>query len=67
MFKLTGSSGRRNSGGGGVTQSSRVSGLTELRQRDITTDNRRRPAFLPQTPQEQTFDSSSPSLGGLES
>jgi hypothetical protein len=64
MFKLTGVSGRRNASA--TRQTPRVSGLTALRGRDIATDNRRRPAFLPDTPQEQGFDSDGPRLQGLE-
>lgn len=66
MFKLTGRAGLRRAGGGGVTQSSRIGGLSGLRARPLATDNHRRPAFLPDTPQEQTMDSNSPRLGGLE-
>jgi hypothetical protein len=64
MFKLTKGSGLRRASPSG--QTSRVSGLHGLRGRDLTTDNRRRPAFLPDTPQEQGFDGKNPRLSGLE-
>lgn len=57
MFKTTGKSGlRRSSGGGSGTP--RVSGLTQLR--GTTPPHLMRPPFLPDTPQEQTFDSNTP-------
>lgn len=63
MFKTTGKSGFRRSrgSGGGVRRVSatRLVHVTEVQQH-------RRAAFLPDTPQEQTFDSNSPRLQGLE-
>ena len=65
MFKWTGKSGRRNSGGTGVAQTSRIrSPMNKFRQ--ATVRELHRVAFLPDTPQEQTFDSNSPRLSGLE-
>jgi hypothetical protein len=65
MFKSLGRGGiRRASGRGG--QTSRVSGLTSLRGRNIEDEQRRRPAFLPATPQEQVRDYQGPRVSGLE-
>lgn len=58
MFKATGSSGRRNAGRTASSGSGRISGLHGLRGADTTVSRRRRPAFLPDTPEEQTIDSS---------
>lgn len=67
MFKMTkGGSGLRRAGGGGSTQSSRISGLSQIKQAPTEVSRRRRPAFLPDTPEEQAFDSSSSRLSGLE-
>lgn len=57
MFKLTkgGRGLRRSSGGGGQTP--RVQGLKAIRA-NSTAPHPTRPAFMPDTPQEQAFDSS---------
>jgi len=55
MFKWLNSSGRRNASPTG--QTGRVTGITALRGSDITLSQRRRPAFLPDTPEEQGYDS----------
>lgn len=62
MFKLTGQSGRRNANPTG--QTGRISGLNQLRQGPMM--HPQRPAFQPETAQEQTFDSSNSRLSGLE-
>lgn len=54
MFKGL-SSGRRNASGGGRT--ARVSSAAMGHGRDLSTEQHRRPAFVPDTPQEQGFDS----------
>lgn len=66
MFKWTGKSGLRRSGGGGANSSGRVSGLHGLRGSSTEVSRRRRPAFTPDTPEEQAFDSNSSRLSGLE-
>jgi hypothetical protein len=58
LFKLTRPSGRYNAKP--TRQTNRVQGVTNLRGSDITLSQRRRPAFLPDTPEEQTWDSNSP-------
>lgn len=61
MFKLTrGGNGLRRSSQGAGGRPSRVSGLTQLRGSDVTLSQRRRPAFLPDTPEEQGWDSNTP-------
>ena len=65
MFKLTGNSGSRKSSGGGA-RVGRVSSTRMGHGRDLSTEQHRRPAFLPDTPQEQGFDSDGPRIGGLE-
>ena len=67
MFKWTGSSGRRDAGGGGVSQTGRVTGMTQMRQAPTEVNRRRRPAFLPDEPEQQAWDSNSSRLSGLES
>lgn len=67
MFKQTNSSGRRNSGGSGAKQTGRITGMTQMRQAPTEVSRRRRPAFLPDEPEQQAWDSSSPRLSGLES
>ena len=47
--------GRRNASPTG--QTGRVHGLMALRGSDISLSQRRRPAFMPDTPQQQTYDS----------
>jgi hypothetical protein len=66
MFKWTGRSGRRNSSGGGVAQASRRIVSPNNKFRGTQVRQLHRPAFLPDTPQEQTQDSSSSRLHGLE-
>lgn len=66
MFKWTGKSGRRSAGGGGANSSGRVSGLHGLRGSDTTVSRRRRPAFMPDTPEQQGFDGKNSRLHGLE-
>lgn len=63
MFKLTGSTGfRAGRGGGGA--GGRVNAAV---MKNVSPMPRlRRVAFLPDTPQEQTFDSSGARLQGLE-
>jgi hypothetical protein len=63
-FKLTGHSGMRRSGGGGHSAGSRVNAgvMNDAGPMPVL----RKPAFVPDTPQESTFDSNSPRLGGLE-
>ena len=63
-FKLTGKSGLRRSAGRRHTP--RIQGLAAGRDGGIVRDHTR-PAFLPNSPQEQAWDSNSPRLGGLES
>jgi hypothetical protein len=55
MFKLTKNSGRRNANA--AARTARVSSARMGHGRDLSTDMRRRPAFLPDTPQEQGYDS----------
>lgn len=62
MFKLTGTSGRRNaSGGSGVARVS-ATRLTRV----TSAPGPRTVAYQPDTQQEHAFDSSSPRLQGLE-
>lgn len=58
MFKSTKGSGMRRSGSSGSRQSGRISGMTQMRQAPTEVSRRRRPAFLPDTPEEQAVDSS---------
>jgi len=58
MFKSTGASGYRKASPTG--QTSRVTGVTNLRGSDISLSQRRRVAFLPDTPEEQTWDYDGP-------
>lgn len=56
MFKLTGRSGLRRSSGAAAQP--RVGGIpTGIAGSDITLSQRRKPAFVPDIPEEQTFDS----------
>lgn len=65
MFKLTkGGSGLRRASG--TAQTPRISGLKGLRGSDLTLSQRRRPAFLPDTPEEQGWDGKNSRLSGLE-
>ena len=64
MFKLTGSSGYRRSGGGGYKSGPRVISTRMGSVHQIIFPMA--PAFSPDTPQERTFDSDSPRLQGLE-
>jgi len=64
MFKLTGTSGRRNSGGG-AKASARVD-ATRLVHVTPDTPGPRVVAYQPETQQEHGFDSNSPRLSGLE-
>lgn len=58
MFKLTkGGSGARRAGGGGAPQSGRISGLHGLRGA-VHPRRYGRGAFMPDTPEESNFDSS---------
>lgn len=56
MFKLTGRGGRRNAGGTGVAQASGRIKSPFNRFRSGPAPALHRPAFLPDTPQEQGFD-----------
>lgn len=61
MFKSTGKSGLRRSGG--APSQPRVSGIpTGIAGAPLAAQVLRRPAFLPELAEEQTFDSSSPRL-----
>lgn len=63
MFKQLRGGFRRSSGSG---RTARVSSTQMGHGRDITDEQRRRPAFLPQTPQEQGWDGSKTSrVSGL--
>ena len=55
MFKLTGQGGRRNAQA--TPQTPRVHGLMALRA-NVTAPHPIRPAFVPDTPQQQGFDNS---------
>lgn len=66
MFKLTGSSGSRRAGGGGASAGGRIDSGYSVHVSDLALSQHRRPAFMPDTPQEQTMDSNSPRLSGLE-
>jgi hypothetical protein len=66
MFKLTGTSGRRNAGTGGVAQAAGRIVSPFNRFRSGPAPGLRNPAFTPDTPQEHAFDTSSPRLSGLE-
>lgn len=63
MFKGLKGGNRRSSGSARV---SRVSSTQMGHGRAIADEQRRRPAFLPDTPQEQGQDSKSSRLSGLE-
>jgi hypothetical protein len=63
LFKGLKNGIRRSSGSG---RTARVSSTRMGHGRDLTDEQRRRPAFLPATPQEQGWDSKSPRLSGLE-
>lgn len=63
MFKGLKSGIRRSSGS---ARTARVSSTRMGHGRDLSSDILRRPAFLPQTPQEQGFDGKNPRLSGLE-
>lgn len=65
MFKwLRGGNGRRNARPTAVSGAGRISGLGGLRT--ASAPGPRRPAFMPDTPQEQAIDAKSRRLGGLE-
>lgn len=64
MFKLTGSSGSRKSGG--AASSGRVNSTQMGHMTPLETQVLRQPAFQPRTPMEHGFDANSPRLGGLE-
>lgn len=64
MFKGLKGGIRRSSGS---ARTPRVSSTRMGHARSITDEQRRRPAFLPDTPQEQGQDSNSSRLSGLES
>lgn len=66
MFKWTGKSGYRP-GGSGSRVSARVNVRGALKHVVPFTPGPRRTAFLPDTPQESTFDSTTGRVGGLES
>jgi hypothetical protein len=66
MFKLTGRSGRRNSGTGGVAQAARRIVSPRNKFRNTEAPHPRTVAFQPETQQEHGFDSKSSRLGGLE-
>lgn len=57
MFKLTGNGGLRRASATASAGSNRISGLHGLRGSPIALTQHRRPAFMPDTPQEQGFDS----------
>jgi hypothetical protein len=66
MFKLTGRSGRRNAGTGGVAQAARRIVSPRNHFKNTEAPGPRTVAFQPQTQQEHGFDSNSSRLGGLE-
>lgn len=63
MFKGLNGGLRRS---GGSARTARVSSSRMGHGRDLTTDMRRRPAFIPDTPQDQGKDTDSSRLQGLE-
>lgn len=63
MFKSLKGGMRRS---GGSARTARVSSTRMGHSRDLTDEQRRRPAFLPATPQEQGMDSANSRLSGLE-
>lgn len=59
MFKLTGKGGLRRASGASSSGAGRIGGLHGLRGADTSVSRRRRPAGLPDTPEEQGFDNDS--------
>ena len=63
MFKTTGKTGYRRSGGSNTTPARvNAASMGRVSHRDFPIT----PAFSPDTPEQRTFDSDSPRLQGLE-